>query len=79
MQDSRVKKGNIYQFKPNSVPNNKGVKREKVKNSPAPYVRLSGELDAMVWEVPTASERQEMLLLIRESSFECPDDSQSDI
>ena len=64
---------------------NKGVKQEKRKNSPAPYVRLSNELDEMVREAPTPSERQDMLLwpdsyklllpsrFKRKSTYECPD------
>ena len=32
----KIKKGNTYGSKPNCVPYFKGVKMEKVKNSPAP-------------------------------------------
>ena len=58
---------------------------EKGENSPAPYIGLSAELNEMVQEAPTASERQEMLLwsdsyhllrpggLRRKSTGECPD------
>ena len=56
------KKVIINRLKHNCVPYNKGVKREKGKNSPAPYIRLSAELNEMIQEAPTASERQEMLL-----------------
>ena len=78
------KKVIINRLKLNCVPYNKGVKREKVKNSPAPYIRLSAELSEKVREAPTPSERQEMLLwpdsyhlllprgLRRKSTGECP-------
>ena len=80
----RSKKVIINRLKHNCVPYNKGVKREKVKNSPAPYIRLSAELSEKVREAPTPSERQEMLLwpdsyhllqpggLRRKSTGECP-------
>ena len=60
----KFKKGNTYGFKPNCVPYYKDVKRERVKISPATYVRLSAEFDELVQEAPTLSEKQEMLLQI---------------
>ena len=80
----KLKKDNTYGFKLNCVPYFKGVKREKTTNSPAPYARLSAELDGIVGEAPTPSERQEKLPwpdsyhflwprgLKRNSTNECP-------
>ena len=59
----KYKKGNTYGFKHNCVPYYKVVKREKIKKKlTCPYIRLAVELDEIVQEAPTPSERQVMLL-----------------
>ena len=61
----KFKKSNTYGFKTNCFPYYKHVERERVKISPATYVRLSAEFDEMVQEAPTLFEKQEMLLVTK--------------
>lgn len=57
----KFEKGNTQGFKFKSVPSNKGMQRVKEKIVPAPYERLPPEMDQLVKDPPSASEKQEML------------------
>lgn len=58
----KFKRGNDCGFKARNVPHNKGVTSEQLQNSPVWYRRLPEEMDLMVRDCPSASEREEMLL-----------------
>lgn len=58
----KFEKRNTRGFQAKNVPYNKGVKIDKGEIVPAPYTRLSSEMDRVVRDPPSASERQEMLL-----------------
>lgn len=58
----KFKRGNDCGFKARNVPHNKGVTSEQLQNSPGRYRRLPEEMDLMVRDCPSASEREEMLL-----------------
>ena len=55
-------KRNVYAFKRKNVPHNKGVRKPKAENLPAPYVRLPKEMDQLVRNPVSASESQEKAL-----------------
>ena len=57
---TKFRKGNLYAFKRKNVPHNKGVRKPKAENLPAPYIRLPKEMDQLVRNPVSASESQEM-------------------
>ena len=57
---TKFRKGNVYAFKPKNVPHNKGVRKPKAENLPAPYIRLHNKMDQLVRNPVSASESQEM-------------------
>lgn len=58
----KFKRRNNCGFKARNVPHNKGVTSEKLQNSQGQYRRLPEDMDQMVRDCPSASEREEMLL-----------------
>lgn len=55
---TKFSKRNAYAFKPK--PHNKGVRKPKAENVPAPYISLPKEMDQLVQNQVSASESQEM-------------------